>query len=185
VHVLVIYGTTEGQTAKVAFAISDVFRAAGHEPDVVNATHEPPLALTRYDAILVGASVHDDAHQPHVVEWVRTHRRQLDGCPSAFFQISLTSAIRDLAHQAKARVLAERLTEATGWKPAELGLFAGALRTSELGWWKRFMSRSIARAAGVVGDGEYTRWDEVHAWADRLERAWSMVPCSAARQPAS
>ena len=59
--ILTIYGTGEGQTAKVADRIADGLGARGHETTTVNVTEiDPDLDLDDFDAVLVGASIHRD-----------------------------------------------------------------------------------------------------------------------------
>ena len=53
-RILVIYGTTEGQTAKVARFIGEALRADGISADVIDARTLSP-APDNYDAVIVAA----------------------------------------------------------------------------------------------------------------------------------
>jgi menaquinone-dependent protoporphyrinogen oxidase len=165
---LVLYGTGEGQTAKVAERICDVLGDRGHETTAVDA-RDPPEALDvdGFDAILVGASVHAGKHQPAVREFLRTNRETLATKPTAFFQVSLSSATREGEEQAAGYV--DELLDDTGWHPDRIGLFGGALRYSEYGFLKRLMMKQIAKrtmeGVDTAHDTEFTDWHEVEAFA--------------------
>ena len=56
-RVLIPYGTTEGQTAKIAEVIADVLREKGHEADPLDIKSLSDTVPDGYDASIVGASV--------------------------------------------------------------------------------------------------------------------------------
>lgn len=174
--VLIVYGTNEGQTAKIARFIGAVGRGEGHEVRVVHArSREAPDRIGEYDAILVGASVHQSRHQRYVYRWVRAHRRALEDAHAGFFQISLVSAIVEAASQRRASELAERMTAKTGWKPERVGLFAGALAYTQYRFLTRLAMLAIARLRKLdidtSKDHEYTDWARVRAWSEEFFRA--------------
>lgn len=165
---LVLYGTDEGQTAKVATRIGDVLTRRGHDVTVICADgRTPDLAVDSYDAILVGASIHVGKHQPEILEFVRDHRGVLAERPTAFFQVSLSSATEE--GQAQAAGYVDAFIDDTGWHPDRIGLFGGALRYSEYGFLKRLLMKQIAKrqlpGAETGEDVEFTDWYEVEAFA--------------------
>jgi menaquinone-dependent protoporphyrinogen oxidase len=181
---LILYGTSEGHTAKIANVIGDVGRQAGHEVDVVDGATVGPIDLARYDGVIVGASVHEVRHQKHVREWIRAHRAVLERVPSAFFQVCLTSVIRDAEHDRQAAEVVAHMSEETGWKPARVGYFAGALLYTKYAWWKRMLMKQISKSQGgdtdTSRDFEYTDWDQVKAWARDAFAAIGERPATAA-----
>jgi menaquinone-dependent protoporphyrinogen oxidase len=165
---LVVYGTGEGQTAKVADRIVDALVARGHEATAVNATDLPAdLAVADFDAVLVGASIHAGKHQATVGAFVESNRDVLASKPTAFFQVSLSSADEGGREQAAGYV--EEFVEQTGWHPDRIGLFGGALRYSEYGFLKRLMMKQLAKRAlpdvDTSEDTEFTDWEEVDSFA--------------------
>lgn len=169
-RVLVLYGSSEGQTATIAERIGDVLDAAGHETTLLHANHLPPeFALANYDAVVVGASIHVGRHQSYVTEFVRANADELNELPSAFFSVSLTAAEGTEESEATVATLIEEFLAATEWEP-ELSLaVAGALTYSKYGFLKRLVMKRIARKSGgetdTSRDYEYTDWDEVEAFA--------------------
>ncbi|MFP8956901.1 flavodoxin domain-containing protein [Natrialbaceae archaeon A-CW3] len=167
----IIYGTGEGQTAKVASRIADVLADRGHQATTVDASvRNDDVALEDADSVLVGSSIHAGKQQSAVEAFVRSNREALASMPTAFFQVSLSSADEDGAEQAAGYV--EAFVEETGWHPDRIGLFGGALRYSEYGFLKRLLMKQIAKRKvedppdpDEAGDIEFTDWNEVEAFA--------------------
>lgn len=171
VSFLVVYGTGEGQTAKVVDRIVDVLVKRGHDARALNATESPSeFDFEDFDAVLVGASIHLGKHQTTVTEFVRTNREALDARPTAFFQLSISSAVTDEVRRAQAAAYVDAFLDETGWHPDRIGLFGGALRYSKYGFLKRLMMKRIAKQAtgdtDTSRDYEYTDWHEVEAFTN-------------------
>ncbi|MDD9964812.1 MAG: flavodoxin domain-containing protein [Myxococcales bacterium] len=169
-RVVIFYGTTEGQTAKIAQHIADVGRNAGHQVDVQHAAElDPDFSLAPYDAAILGASVHEGRHQQYMVDLARGQARWLSDHPSAFFSVCLSIASDDPEERAEAQAIADHFTESVGWAPPHRTVVAGALRYSEYSWLKRMlMKRIAAKESGDTDtsrDYEYTDWEAVTAWA--------------------
>lgn len=165
---LVIYGTGEGQTAKVADRIVEVFVDRGHDARTVDVGDSASdMSLEDADAVVIGASIHIGKHQSAVVEFVTEHREALAALPTAFFQVSLSSTTEEGREQAAGYV--DAILEETGWHPDRIGLFGGALRYSEYGFLKRLMIKQIVKKqhpdAPTSGDVEFTDWADVQAFA--------------------
>jgi len=168
--ILVCYGTGEGQTAKVADRIGEVLEGRGHEVTTVDADDPPgDLDVEAFDAVAVGASIHMGAHQDSVREFVTRNRVALSERPTAFFQLSMSSATDDEERRAEAAGYVDTFLDSTDWHPDRIGLFGGALRYSKYGFLKRLvMKRIAAEATGdtdTARDYEYTDWHEVEAFA--------------------
>lgn len=170
-HVIVLYGTTEGQTAKIAQHVASAGRALGHQVDVRHAAElEPGLSLEPYDGAILGASVHEGRHQRYLEAVASEHRAWLGEHSSAFFSVCLAIASPDAQERQAAAALVDRFAERTGWAPAHRAVFAGALRYSQYNWLKRMLMKQIAKKEGgdtdTSRDHEYTDWDAVTEWAE-------------------
>lgn len=166
----VVYGTGEGQTATVADRIVETFVERGHDATAVDAETLPAdFDADAFDAVCVGASIHVGKHQPEVEAFVRDNHATLADRPTAFFQLSLSSAVDDETRRAEAAGYVDTFLEDTDWAPDRIALFGGALRYSKYGFLKRLVMKRIA--AGATGDTdtsqdyEYTDWGEVEAFA--------------------
>jgi len=174
-RILVIYGTTEGQTAKIAGALAATLRTYGVSVDLAEAGPAWDPVPEDYAAVIVAASVHAGGYQRPLRQWVRSHAQGLQGRPTAFVSVCLAivkptpEVIRDLA------AIMGRFFEATGWTPKETKSVAGALPYSRYGWLKRrLMRRIVAKAKGdtdMTRDYEYTDWDDLRTFAQRFVEA--------------
>ncbi|HEU4948291.1 MAG TPA: flavodoxin domain-containing protein [Kribbella sp.] len=166
--ILISYGTTEGQTAKVADFIADVIREHGHEVEVVDIKELRDTVPDGYDGVIVGASIHMGKHDKHAVQFVENNRDTLERLPSAFFSVSL--AAHGDTEEAEGYV--EQFEQETGWRPAKVAMFGGALLYTQYGFVKRHMMKKIARdKPGNLGtdtsrDYVYTEWDGVKRFAE-------------------
>lgn len=168
---LVLYGTGEGQTAKVASRIADRIEQRGHDATAIDIEELPAeFSLTEYDAVLVGSSIHVGKHHQTIREFVGKNRDDLMTCPTAFFQLSLSTATDEPDRRAEAAGYVDTLLEESSWQPDRIGLFGGALRYSKYGFLQRLMMKRIAKdATGDIDtsqDYEYTDWAEVDAFAN-------------------
>lgn len=169
-HVLVLYGTTEGHTAKIATHIAERGRAQGHTVDLLHGAELPnDFALGRYAGVLIGASVHETRHQRYIREFVRANRDELATKRSAFFSVSL-SAAGDAESQRGAQACMEAFFAETSFRPDQVTTVAGALRYTQYSWWKRALLKQISKHKGgdtdTSQDYEYTDWNAVDRFAD-------------------
>ena len=165
--ILIAYGTTEGQTARIADHLRELMRGRGLEADALNVKISEGVLVDGYDAVVVGGSIHMGKHQEDVVEFVRKNRADLERLPSAFFSVSL-AANGDLPN---AEAYVENFVQQTGWRPSKVGLFSGALLYLRYGFLKRFMMKRIVRdkpgmSTDTSRDYVYTDWDQVKRFAD-------------------
>lgn len=161
------FGTVEGQTARIAEYIAYVIREHGHEARTADLQTAGDALPDEYDAVIVGASVHMGKHEGVVTDFVRANKAALERLPSALFSVSL--AVVGDAERAESYV--EKFEEETGWRPAHVGLFGGALLYSEYGFFKRHMMKRIVSGQGspdtdMSRDYVYTEWDGVRRFAE-------------------
>lgn len=173
IKVLIPYGTSEGQTARIAEYLANVIRGHGYAAYPVDLSDSSLPVMDRYDAVLVGASVHMGKHESYVRDFVKKNREALERLPSAFFSVSL--AAHDDTEEARAALegYIEKFAQETGWHPRMVGLFAGALLYTRYGFFKRWIMNKIARNKGspdtdTSRDYIYTDWDSVTHFAEEF-----------------
>lgn len=174
-RVLIVYGTTEGHTAKIAQHIGDAIGRLGHD---VTVRHAPDVAETdvpEHDAVVVGGSLHEGRYQRAVRDFVEQHGARLASVPSALFCVSLAAASRDADERAEPLRIARELAARAGWTPATVASFAGALKYTQYSWLKRMLMKHIAAKEGgdtdTSRDFEYTDWSEVTHFAETFASA--------------
>ena len=169
-RVLVLYGTSYGQTEKVARRIAAALGAVGVEPTVVNADHaDAGLSPAGFDGAVIGSSVTYSNHRRSVRRFVLAHAVQLNAMPSAFFSVSGAAASSDAKGQAAARRLLDDFLGQTGWNPTLRQTVAGAMAFTKYPFLLRWVLKRIsARAGGPTDtsrDHEMTDWGAVDHFA--------------------
>ncbi len=168
--ILILYATTEGQTARIAERIAQTLRSEGHRAETYPA-HEgwARLEPQKYDGAIVGASIHYGRHPGYIRSLVRDNLDALRARPSAFFSVSLSAGGPGAKPYAARRYL-EVFLRQTGWRPPQTAAFAGAIRYSKYGAFKRLLMVLFAGLAGADTDTsrdyEYTDWDAVDRFAE-------------------
>ncbi|HEX6996288.1 MAG TPA: menaquinone-dependent protoporphyrinogen IX dehydrogenase [Gammaproteobacteria bacterium] len=167
---LIVYGTTEGQTAKIAHHVADAARRLGHDVTIRHAPEVRDGEVEAHDCVIVGASLHEGRYQRAVRDFIERHGDALAARRGAFFSVSLAAASRDPRERAEPLRLAEEFTRGAGWAPARIASFAGALKYTRYGWLKRMLMKHIARQEGgdtdTSRDFEYTDWGDVDRFAE-------------------
>jgi menaquinone-dependent protoporphyrinogen oxidase len=172
---LVLYGTTDGHTAKIARSMGDALRGQEAEVDVVEAGKaSASLWPEDYSGVIVAASVHAGGYQQSVRSWVRAHARALEDRPTAFVSVCLGVLQQDPKVQQDLRAIIDRFVKVTGWAPTMTKIVAGALLYTRYNWIKRVAMKRIVRKAGgdtdTSRDYEYTDWNDLRTFAERFGR---------------
>lgn len=170
-RILIVYGTTEGHTRKIAEQIGTWIRDRGMIADLLdsaNLTHDFLLEL--YDGFIVAGSLHETKHQRSLTHFVKAHREELKRKPSAFLSASLTAAIQDAEHSHAAHKCMDTFYEDTDWHPTVETPVAGALLYTQYDFLKRFLLKMISKSQGgdtdTSKDYEYTDWVRLKGFID-------------------
>lgn len=187
-RILVLYGTTDGHTAKIARFFAGALGSVGAEVDVVEAGTASPNPRD-YAGVVVAASLHAKGYQRSVVRWAKANAEALNGTTTAFLSVSLSVLQKDLRVQRELGGIANRFEAETGWKPTRVKHVAGALLYTRYGWLKRWVMRRIAGKAGgatdVTRDHEYTDWEDLRRFAVAFCAMCRAIACYQASLPVS
>jgi menaquinone-dependent protoporphyrinogen oxidase len=164
--VLVVYGTTEGQTRKIAEFIANALKARGVEVELVDSAGDSAaLVQPICVAAIVCGSLHRQRYQASLEHFVRSNKDWLAGIPTAFVAVSLTAAGHDERSREELGMIVESFCRRAGWAPTMIRHAAGALRYSRYHWLKRMLMQRIAGKQGgdtdVSRDHEYTDWGDL------------------------
>jgi menaquinone-dependent protoporphyrinogen oxidase len=161
-RVLILYGTSEGQTAKIAREMRRALESAGLEVTTANADVMDPRP-----------SAFDGIYQKCVRQWVRAHAAEFGARPAVFVSVCLGVLQKDPRVKADLAAIVGRFAAETGWTPRAKHV-AGALLYRRYNFFIRWvMKRMAARAGGDTDtsrDYEYTDWADVRAFADGFGR---------------
>jgi len=172
-QILLVYGTNEGQTEKIAAFVADRLARCGHQVTTVSAsdartTPDPH----RFDAMLVAASVHLGRYQPAVIHFVRSHHAAIGARSNAFLSVSLSAAGHESDDRRGLQKCVADFVQATGWTPELVHHVAGAFRYTTYGFLTRCVMKYIAWRKGAPTDThhdyELTDWEDVARFAERF-----------------
>lgn len=171
--ILIVYGTVEGQTRKIAGFVNDHLSRRRNDVRLVDAADAPKdLDPAAYDAVIVAASVHMGRHQAAAAHFVKAHLDALRSRPGAFISVSLHAMSDDLNDRAETKRYVEAFCENTGWTPRAVCHAAGALRFTQYDFFKTLAARQVAKERRVApdaqGDYEFTDWTALTRFIDEF-----------------
>ncbi|MDX5629671.1 MULTISPECIES: menaquinone-dependent protoporphyrinogen IX dehydrogenase [unclassified Brenneria] len=164
---LILFSSKDGQTREIASYIANSLKGA-LECDVISLLSANDIDLTKYDRILIGASVRYGRFNPAVNKFIQRHLTRLRQMPSAFFSVNLT-ARKPEKRTLQTNAYTRKFLLSSPWEPDLCGVFAGALRYPRYRWFDRIMIQLIMHMTGGETDSskevEYTDWDQVTRFA--------------------
>ena len=169
-RMLVVYGTTYGQTERIVRRLASALTDRGWEVSVQKGDALPPgLAPDRYDACLVAASIIAGRHQRYVKRFVLRHVTSLNNMGSAFVSVSGAAGDPRLERQAEAQKYVSEFLAETGWRPRWQVAVGGAMAYTKYGFLLRWLTQWISRRNGgptdTSRDHELTDWAAVDRFA--------------------
>jgi menaquinone-dependent protoporphyrinogen oxidase len=171
-NVLIVYGTTEGQTRKIAEWTAKHARAQGHQVALHDsAMLASSLDLDDFHAFIIAASVHQEQHQETVTNFVVAHKELLNAKPSAFISVSLSAMLEETKTEAQKYV--DHFISVTGWRPRMFLLLGGALRFTKYDYFQEQIVKFIVMRGGATATGrdrEFTNWNALAGFVDQFLR---------------
>lgn len=160
--VLVVFGSTEGHTERLAGVAADRLRRQGHTVTLIHAAQaERTLDPAGLAGVLVAASIHWGRYQASVTAFARANHAVLNALPSAFLSTSLSAAGVEQPDHVGLDDFARTFETETLWTPRLLHHAGGAIRPSSYDYFKRLAVTLIARSRGedLAGGGDYDLTD--------------------------
>ena len=169
---LVLYFSGYGHTRKIAERIRMRLEALGEDVHAA-ALCDDDVNPADFDRIILGASIRNGKHKPAVHDFIRRHQALLEQRPSGFFSVNLV-ARKPGKNTPETNPYVKAFVEKCPWKPDLVGVFAGNLDYQRYS----FMDRNIIRFIMWLTKGptdpktnaEFTDWDEVDRFAERVAR---------------
>ena len=167
--ILVVYGTTEGQTRKIGEKVADRLSSHGHDTAVRNSSRwQEDFRVDTFDKVIVAGSVHERKHQRDLEMFVMANRAKLQAKPTLFLSVSLSAAFP--GGEAEARDYIDKFVEYTEWKPSRVLTVAGAIRYEEYDYFMEQIVHHVVLEGREhdqgEGDREFTDWDALYSVVD-------------------
>ena len=184
-RILIVYGTTDGHTRKVAHAVGTTLEALGCEVETHDAQRlSSDVRPDDFDAVMVAASLHAGGYQKAVRRWVNRHAVGLAGKPSAFLSVCLGILEKDPKVRHQLEEIIRQFTREENWHPGMVKMVAGALPYTRYTWFTRFiMKRIVAKSGGDTDtsrDYEYTDWEDLKAFTHEFVAQHGLAPSATA-----
>jgi menaquinone-dependent protoporphyrinogen oxidase len=168
-RVLIVYGTTEGQTRKIAWRMAARAKELGHEAELHDSADiASKIQIGAFAAIIIAASVHQQVHQETIAGFAIAHRDLLNTNLTALVSVSLSAAL-DSDH-VEAQNYVDQFIAETGWRPTKILHLAGALRYSGYDYFKQQIIKCIVMkghsSENIERDYEFTDWEVLSDFVD-------------------
>jgi menaquinone-dependent protoporphyrinogen oxidase len=170
---LILYGSLEGQTAKISERIADIIRSKGHQATVQSGEQLPiNFSVDDFDGVIIGGSIHMGKYPAYLKKFITAHRDRLNNVPSALFTVCM--AVNSVHEKSRDEAMryGEKLIAHTGWRPVLSQTIAGAVKYTEYPFVTRFIMKFISWREGgstdVSCDHEYTNWKSVERFAEKF-----------------
>ena len=156
-RILIAYATRAGSTAEVADAIGKKLSPSGIQVDV------KPVKTVKnigsYDAVILGTGIRAGQVYPEVKKILQKHKQALSSIPVAYFVVCMSLKDNNEATRKIASGYLDSLRSLLS--PVDVGLFAGKMDYSKLG----FLARIIVRRMAKVPEGDFRDWKAIEVWA--------------------
>jgi len=151
-RIVVFFGTTDGQTAKIVRHLAEVLRSGHDTVDVFDTRAPIPSSVFRgVDAAIIAGSVRMGKFQRALVAFLRQHREVLERIPTAFLAVSLSAARDSASARREVSKTVARFIAEIGFTPGTLLPIAGALLYTKV----RFLHQDRDTADLKDGRGRY------------------------------
>ena len=172
-RVLILFGTNEGHTHKIARFLSDRLSGQGHEVTMADARDLPvDLSPACHDLVIVAARVHAGASPRAVLGFVRRRREALQRMPTAFISVSMAAARHRPGDAEREAQYVDQFIAETGWMPRHIYHAAGARLYTKHNALTRWILGLVDRHRDDTScDHEFTDWEKLAAFADEVADA--------------
>lgn len=161
----VIYGSVEGQTAKIARFVTDQITKLGHEVVLVNSDDPMEIGFEGVEAVILAASVHQRRHPRNFEALLSAHEADLAHPKTLLLSVSLNAAFPEGMEEAREYVTEMEMR--TNFKPDSDMLVGGAVRTGQYDYFALQVVRHVVMRNRPFDasqtEHEFTDWNAISA----------------------
>ena len=117
-RLLLLCSTVDGHTRTICERIAERLAAHGLRPTIQELTPEAKANLSRYDAVVIGASIRYGKHRPEVRRFIESNVPELSGMPAAFFSVNAV-ARKPEKRTPETNVYVHDFLKSISWDPAD------------------------------------------------------------------
>jgi menaquinone-dependent protoporphyrinogen oxidase len=172
-NILIIFGTVEGQTEKVAKHMASIIRNKGHHVTIkLSDQLTDNFKVHSFDGAIIGGSIHMGKYPASIKQFITSHIVWLNNRPSAFFTICMGINSQNEKSREEAKHYGEDFIKRLNWNPNTIGTFAGAVKYTQYNFVTRFIMKLISKWEGgstdTSRDHEYTDWESVSHFTEKF-----------------
>ena len=162
-NVLIAFGTTEGQTRKIARHMAQSIRDCGHDAELHDCSGQTVVPdIGDFDLVILAASVHHKRYQTAFYNFIELNLATLHAKPLAFVSVSLSMTLA--SGEAEAREYVDDFVTETGLVPDAVHLAEGAIRYYQYGSSEELTINLLVfkgqkKMPKRDGNPEYTNWE--------------------------
>ena len=167
---LIIYSTTDGHTKKICEHIIDQIGGL-QETTLMTITDTSHEELTKYDNIIIGASIRYGKHKKEVHEFINKNLDTINSKNNYFFSVNAV-ARKDNKNTPETNPYVIKFLKQTAWSPTHTGVFGGKVDYPKY----RFFDKQIIRfimwltkgPTDITKSYEFTDWNSVTTFSKKI-----------------
>ena len=158
-----VYSTVDGQTLKICNKLREILQQNNQQVDLISIDNFKD-DITKYDKLIIGASIRYGVHNDKVIEFINTNKKALDSIKTAFFSVNLV-ARKPEKNTPETNPYVVKFFKTIDWKPTIVEVFAGKLDYKKYSFFDRKMIQLIMwmtkGPTNTDAEIEYTNWEKV------------------------
>ena len=167
---LIIYSTTDGHTKKICEHIIDQIKDL-QETTLTTISDTSQEELTKYDNIIVGASIRYGKHKKEVYEFIKKNLDAINSKNNYFFSVNAV-ARKDNKNTPETNPYVIKFLKQTAWNPTLTGVFGGKVDYPNYRLFDKHIIRFIMwltkGPTDLTKSYEFTDWNSVTAFSNKI-----------------
>ena len=168
----ILYATVDGHTLKISNKLKEQLLLNKQDIELFS-IDEFNGKVSDYDKFIIGSSIRYGLHHKKIIEFIKTHKTELDEVKTAFFSVNLV-ARKPEKNKPDTNPYVIKFFKTIDWKPTIVEVFAGMLDYKKYKPFDRIMIQFIMWMTKGPTDRntviEYTNWDKVKDFGNALEK---------------
>jgi menaquinone-dependent protoporphyrinogen oxidase len=168
----ILYATVDGHTLKISNILKAQLLLNKQDIELFS-IDEFDGKVSDYDKFIIGSSIRYGLHHKKIIEFIKTHKAELDEVKTAFFSVNLV-ARKPEKNKPDTNPYVIKFFKTIDWKPTVVEVFAGMLDYKKYKPFDRIMIQFIMWMTKGPTDRntviEYTNWDKVKEFGNALEK---------------
>ena len=164
---IIIYSSTDGHTKIICEKIRDNFGKV-NEITLVSLKETTNLDLSKFNQIIIGASIRYGKHSNDLYRFIKSNRKTLEQKKTAFFSVNVV-ARKSEKNSPETNPYIKKFLKISNWKPNKIAVFAGKVDYPNYNVFDKYIIKLIMFITKGPTDTsqsyEFTDWSKVDSFA--------------------